>query len=451
MGLGLHGGGVGTAKFLAKSGSIVTVTDLQTEKDLAPSLKSLGGLPIRFVLGSHEENDFSSADIVVKNPAVPIDSPFLTKASRIETDISLFLSFSKAPIIAVTGSKGKSSTASAIHHVARGIYEHAKLGGNIATSPLDFLDESNLDPAILELSSWQLADLRGRNLLKPDVSVVLNLLKDHQNRYSGFESYASDKRVICESQEPGQSCVLNYDDEWVRGFASETRASIVALSQRPDFAKELLADRKNQSFRCAWLDGLLGFDTIAGIELPNLRAQIRIPGAHGRFNLLAAAAASIQFGMERETVCRSLESFPGIRHRLETVCTKAGVQFVNDTTATIPDATVAAVASYDRPIHLIAGGTDKNLDFAVLEGLPVDSAHFLEGNATQRMIDAVADSIPNIYGPFDNLSRAIESAVEAATSGSVVLLSPGCASFEMFRNEFDRGDQFRDLVKKLPD
>ena len=450
MGLGLHGGGVATARFLANSGCSVIVTDLQSEDVLAPSLAMLADLPIRFVLGTHEENDFRTADFVVKNPAVPIDAPLLTRAKRIETDISLFLSISESRIIAVTGSKGKSSTASAIHHALLGVHGDAKLGGNIATSPLEFLDEESRDPIVLELSSWQLADLRGRDLLKPDVSVVLNLLRDHQNRYSDLESYAADKQVICESQDTGQTCVLNFDDEWVRGFASSTRASIVALSRTPEITGGGESDGVRRWSGRAWLDGELGFDTLTGKPMPNIGAKLGVPGDHSRFNLLAAAAALIRFGVDREIACRRLESFPGIRHRLETISTKAGVRFVNDTTATIPDATVAAVSSYDLPIHLIAGGTDKNLDFTVLEGLSVSSAHFLEGNATQRMIEAVRRSVPHIFGPFDTLDAALSSAVEVAGPGSIVLFSPGCTSFEMFKNEFDRGDKFREAVNELP-
>jgi UDP-N-acetylmuramoylalanine--D-glutamate ligase len=229
MGLGVNGGGLATARFFAQRGAVVTVTDLRGPEALAPSIAALEGLPVRFVLGRHDEGDFAGADVVIKNPAVRADSPFLAAArSRgvpVETDLSVFLSMVPNPVLAVTGSKGKSTTASALHHVLCRVAPGARLGGNITVSPLDFIDElSPADPVVLELSSWQLGDLAGRGVLRPRVSVLTVLLPDHLDRYPGMDAYVEDKKAVFREQEPDQHAVLNRDDPRQAGFAAETRA-----------------------------------------------------------------------------------------------------------------------------------------------------------------------------------------------------------------------------------
>ncbi|HWP67739.1 MAG TPA: Mur ligase family protein, partial [Rectinemataceae bacterium] len=197
MGLGLHGGGLESARFFCDKGAIVTVTDLRDETTLKPSIEALEGRALRYVLGKHEIEDFRTADIVIKNPAVRRTSPYLAAAKAIETDVSVFLRYSKSPIVAVTGSKGKSSTASAIHHGFRHSGTDSLLGGNITVSPLSFLDETGADrPVVLELSSWQLADMRGLGVLKPKVAVLTAIMPDHMNYYSSMEEYVADKRLI---------------------------------------------------------------------------------------------------------------------------------------------------------------------------------------------------------------------------------------------------------------
>ena len=226
MGLGLHGGGVETARYLVRSGARVTCTDLRSEADLAPSLEALGDLDVRYVLGEHRQRDFDAADLIVKNPAVPSDSPWIAGRTNIETDISLFLRSCESPLIAVTGSKGKSTVVTALHHLMRRWAPGVRLGGNITVSPLSFLDRLDAgDPVILELSSWQLADLRGRGLLHPRVCSITNLMHDHQNRYASFADYEADKRIIFEHDTPGGLAVFPDDDfgtRWAASFPGES-------------------------------------------------------------------------------------------------------------------------------------------------------------------------------------------------------------------------------------
>jgi UDP-N-acetylmuramoylalanine--D-glutamate ligase len=272
MGLGLHGGGIESAYYLARHGAEVTVTDLRDEKILAPSVERLetacrnipGGGKIRYVLGKHEGRDFENADMVIKNPGVRPDSPYLQAAKRIETDISLFLNASSgsedsngckkpsARLSAVTGSKGKSSTAAAIHWALQKAREKenpsppksahagkAWLGGNITVSPLSFADElSRDDDVVLELSSWQLGDLRGRlaagglPLLKPRAAVITAIMPDHLDRYANMEAYVSDKRVIYQGQDSGDITVAA-DDAWGKSFHAESRGRPLVYSDAP--------------------------------------------------------------------------------------------------------------------------------------------------------------------------------------------------------------------------
>ncbi len=235
MGLGLNGGGLASALFFASKGSSVTVTDLREGEILAPSIEKLKQYNIRYVLGKHDIEDFRNADIVIKNPAVRKSSPYLEAADIIETDISIFLRLCrKNRIIAVTGSKGKSTTVSALYHALKTADSRAKLGGNITTSPLTFIDETEEnDPVILELSSWQLADLKDKNLLHPEVSVITNILPDHQNSYDCMDDYVEDKKLIYRGQNGKQKTLCPYDDAYGEFFYNETPAEAAYFSKNP--------------------------------------------------------------------------------------------------------------------------------------------------------------------------------------------------------------------------
>ena len=243
MGLGLNGGGLASARFFAEHGANVTVTDMKTKEELQPSLERLSDLKIRYILGKHDLEDFSNADMIIKNPGVKLqNNKFLSVAKSIETDISVFLRLTKAPIIAVTGSKGKSSTVSAIHWGLKEAGFKSFLGGNITVSPLTFLKDTNEEtPVVLELSSWQLSDLRGRNLLKPKIAVITPIMPDHQNWYGSMEAYVADKKVIYENQDNKCYTICNADDSWGKIFASETKSKVLYYS-----AKSQISDNSNK-------------------------------------------------------------------------------------------------------------------------------------------------------------------------------------------------------------
>lgn len=451
MGLGVHGGGLASARFFAERGATVTVTDLRDETTLAPSIRRLQDLPVRYVLGTHETNDFSGADLVIKNPAVPPTSPFLRYARRIETDVSVFLSLVNVSLIAITGTKGKSTTASAVHHLLRRRFPEAKLGGNITVSPLSFIDTYLAgDPAkhgsvvVLELSSWQLADLKASPAFRPAIGVVTNIMPDHQNRYPDMQSYRADKHVMIENQDASGYAILNGDDPVVSTWARDTHARSLFVSEHPPA----------QARTGAWLSpgdpGTPGFTNIDGpMEL--LLDTVKPPGRHTRLNVLTAGLCARAFCLPSAEVVEGAATFPGIPHRLEHVATVGGVSFFNDSAATIPQATLSAVRSFPEGVRLVAGGTDKDLNFGEFSHLAehVRGIWLLSGSATQKMMDVFNRNGVTYHGPYQDLAAAVSEAATDARPGEVVLFSPGCASFELFENEFDRGRVFKSIVAGL--
>jgi UDP-N-acetylmuramoylalanine--D-glutamate ligase len=464
MGLGLHGGGLETSRFLIRRGASLTVTDLRDEKTLSPSIEQLdafcheqGAALPRYVLGGHNIEDFEKADMVIKNPGVPSDSPFLKAARRIETDISLFLAESKARLFAVTGSKGKSSTASALHYILQsaGAGGMAFLGGNITVSPLVFLDDlTKDDDVVLELSSWQLGDLKGRKtvdkrpLLKPFAVVMTAILPDHLDRYSSMEEYVNDKRIAYQDQDSEDITVAG-DDCWGMTFRTQTRGRPLVYSRAP-LAEDLDG---------GWIENGLGLARLHNwpcardetVEL--VPERLRVEGVHQKMNLLAAAIAAYGVGVEAEKIKEALAAFPGVEHRLEFFHETERARFYNDSAATIPEAVAACVdaLSCKGPLVLVTGGHDKNLDFSPLvNSASKASAIILLSGTGSEKLKRLFDGAGIAYnGPYDNLESAVRRALEAVVKGGIIALSPGCASFGMFAHEFDRGRKWKDACLRL--
>ncbi|MDR2601512.1 MAG: UDP-N-acetylmuramoyl-L-alanine--D-glutamate ligase [Spirochaetaceae bacterium] len=433
MGLGLHGGGLSAAEFLLKAGASVTVTDLKDEEKLFSSVCALdsfasenGSGAVRYVLGRHEKRDFEEADVVIKNPGVRPDSPYLQNVKCIETDISIFLNYNPSVLIAVTGSKGKSFTASAICYALnvlldkKGLKSKARLGGNITVSPLSFLPFLTKDDySVLELSSFQLGDLaltphfKSKKLLKPKAAVITSIMRDHQDRYGAMEPYIADKKLIYMFQDETDFTVCT-PDEWGEVFFNETRGRGVFTE-----SKEVWASLKENA-------------RIREINLLNARAALRSLG----FDDLEAADA--------------LSSFTGVEHRMEFFLEKDGVKFYNDSAATIPEAAAACCKNLS-PLILVTGGTDKKLDFTPLARAcaGVKTVILLEGNGSRILAGLLKDMNTPYLGPFGVLEDAVKAALSRCEKGDFVALSPGCASFGMFQNEFDRGGKWKAAVKNL--
>lgn len=480
MGLGLNGGGVATAKFFAEHGAQVTVTDMKSEKDLAKSLDELRGIDgLRFVLGRHDIADFADADLVIKNPAVKREgNKFLAAAKKIESDISVFLKYNPAPILAVTGSKGKSSTVSALHYGLKACGYDAFLGGNITRSPLSFLHKLNEHtPVVLELSSFQLADLKNNSDFHPHIVIITPIVPDHQNWYADMESYVADKKVIYQNQTAKDFTVCNADDPWGLVFAKETNGQTVFYSgayRTKDSAD--MGQYSEGSTRVYFNEAGEGILESKKKEYRLLPCETKVLSFPLKQNVLNAALALYLYGVDPAIIPPIMKDYPGIEHRLE-LCHECGsLQFYNDSAATVPEACIAALEAFtaqpqqfEKPI-LIAGGTNKNLHFERFAEAAKMAAHIylLAGTATERMTEALRKKGVPFFGPFDSpelllntlhndLSGSTNSLQAVSDSAGIqnnkkkipIVFSPACASFGMFKNEFDRGNTFKFLVKKI--
>ncbi|PIE98367.1 MAG: UDP-N-acetylmuramoyl-L-alanine--D-glutamate ligase [Treponema sp.] len=449
MGLGLNGGGLASALFCATQGADVTVTDMKSQKDLIPSVEKLNSFDnIRFVLGKHEIADFENADLVIKNPAVKrAGNKFLAKAKKIESDISIFLQLTSAPILAVTGSKGKSSTVSALHYGLTHCGYNAFLGGNITVSPLTFLKKTDATtPVVLELSSWQLNDLQNSQL-SPEVVILTPIMSDHQNWYGSMASYVADKKIIYKNQKAGQFTVCNADDEWGKVFASETAAKVLWYSKEP-FSDE----KKKGVYFTASGDGVCNIDNNEILLLPS---DCKVPGRALRQNVLNAGLAMFLFGVDAKKIPSVMKNYSGLEHRLEFFHENQYFRFYNDTTATVPEAVVAALDSFSTPPVLIAGGTDKNLDFTSLaeNADKAEAVFLLEGSGTDLLVPMLQKRNIVFEGVFSNLEDLLEALngkdCLKNSKRKNVIFSPGATSFGMFQNEFDRGNKFKEIVKDM--
>lgn len=467
MGIGLHGGGLGVIKFLHQSGAKIIATDLRSKKELKESLNALKDLKnIEYVLGEHREQDFKEADLIIKNPAVPDDSKFLQIAKDakvpIETDIGIFFELCEGAIIGVTGSRGKSTTASLIHQFLLQKYPDAVLAGNIRTSVLEKLERIKKDTlVVLELSSWQLNGLVPHKK-SPHFSVITNVMPDHQNRYESMEHYIADKKAIFQFQNSKDFLIANYDDEKIKSFAPEAKSKIYYFSKHDqDLTNpDNLPENSQHSRIGAYANDkkiFFGASKEEIIEIP----KIRLAGKHNLSNVLAAVSVARIFDISTQSIKKVLGKFSGLQGRMQFIKEVNGVKYINDTTSTIPEATIAAINTLIKPnsnnLILIAGGADKNLNFQELAKLVIQKAKavfLLEGTATEKLEKEIKKEL--LASPrqikiekFNNLERAITTASRLAKKGDIVLLSPASASFGMFRHEFERGEKFNQAVGKI--
>jgi UDP-N-acetylmuramoylalanine--D-glutamate ligase len=450
MGLGVLGGGVGAARYLASHGALVTVTDMRDAEALGESLRALDDLPITCHLGGHDRADFTpaGADVVVRNPGVPMDSPYLQAASEsgvpVEMEMSIFFRDCPAPIIGITGTKGKTTVSALVGQILAAWKPDALLAGNMGVSALLELDRLQPEtPVALELSSFQIESLNEHNL-GPHIAAITNIFPDHLDRYRDFGHYAATKRGLTHAMTTADTVVFNADD-----------------SESPRVAGETVARKLPFGLSIGNGDGasLVGSELVLAIDGKRIAfprpGVLALAGDHGARNALAAIAATYAYGAPEWSIARGLESFRGVENRLEVVSEHGGVTWVNDTSATAPEAAVAGVrvlAPRAETLRLIAGGADKRTDLAPFADALRDrniAVYLLEGTATPALRDLLVERKVPVLGTFDAMAPAVEAAAHDARSGDVVALCPACASFGMFRNEFDRGRQFREAVLSL--
>lgn len=463
MGLGLHGGGVATAKFLLKAGAKLTVTDIKKADDLKDPLEALSDYKkqITFVLGQHRPEDFTTPDLIIKNPGVDENSRYLKLARQngisIETDIGIF--FDNCPttkIVGVTGTKGKSSTAALLKLlIDKKAAKNVWLGGNIEIPALSFLDKIRAeDVVVLELSSFQLDDLKVKKV-SPWVAVLTNIYRDHLDRHSSFEEYQKSKASILAFQKKDDYAVLNADDEKIRSMRDLVKGRILWYGSESSNHGELDAWIKEGQ---AWLTG--HSRPIFKFEMNPLLA-----GRHNQLNALAAftAAAKI-FNLPISHLVSKLKKWRGMTGRMEYLGEFEGVRYYNDTAATIPEATQATLKTLASSpelrsrLILIAGGVDKGSDYLELTRSILTNAKavvLFSGTASEK----IAKNLEQIASQKDysskdllivkdvvSMEEAIKQARILSKPGDAILLSPAAASFNLFLNAVERGERFRTLV-----
>ncbi|MHB8644221.1 MAG: UDP-N-acetylmuramoyl-L-alanine--D-glutamate ligase [Thermomicrobiales bacterium] len=461
IGLGLHDGGSGVARYLVREGADVTINDRQSAAALDAAIRSLEGLPVNYRLGGHEGIRVHDYDLVVRNPAVPSDAPLLVAARAagipVEMEMTLFLAACPAPVIGVTGTKGKTTTALWIGHMLTQWRPETVVAGNMGRSALDTLPSIAPEtPVVLELSSFQL-EATGERGMSPQIAVITNLSPDHLDRYPDFDTYLEAKWNIARHQTADDTLILPVwtDDDALTdpGVAfldrrvRDARAEVVPFGALPP--------GRGYPPGSWWIedaDTLLWADRDRSYPLGR-GSDLALPGQHNRINACAAAAAALAYGAPVDAVREGLRTFRGAPHRYEDLGVIDGVRFINDTAATAPAAAVAALKTTPAPVILLAGGSDKGLDFTALADAMLGAkAIILFDGRVPTPLEAMLKArnyAGTIVGPVRSMADAVAQAVRLARAGDTVLLSPGTASFGLFQNEFDRGDQFRAAVVRL--
>lgn len=441
MGLGLQGSGIAAARYAAQQGAIVRVTDMKSREILAPSVRALAGLPIEFILGEHRDEDFLWAEIIIRNPGVPLTSPYLQLArrhgARIEMEIAFFFLACPARIVGVTGTRGKTTTSTLLHKIIQDSGVPTVLGGNVAgVETLSLLPQITRETlVILELSSWQLEGLAPHRI-SPAVAVMTNIYPDHLNTYTGMEDYAAAKATIFRYQHPTDVAVFNYDNPWTHRFGEEAPSKVWFTSLKRGGT----------------------FERGSGRMMPFTFTETPLVGKHNLENILLATTTARLLGVADEVIASTVRHFHTLAHRLDEVAVLNGVRYINDTASTTPIAGQVAIEAFDAPIVLVAGGNTKHLP---LENWPATIVNrcrdviLLTGTGTDELLPALQQEAerqgiaPPLRGIFDNFTSALDTAISYTSPGDILLFSPGFTSFGMFLNEFDRGDQFVAYVRKL--
>lgn len=439
QGLGILGGGVATAKWLVEQGAVLTVTDMKDEVHLRSSLDALKDLKIKFVLGRHEEKDFLENEIIVVNPDVPTDNKFVKLAKengkQIENELSLFYKFCKSKnTVGITGTRGKTTTVNWTAHLLG-----SKIIGNSVESPFlgSELNVEESEKLVLEVPSFQL-ELLGEYVesdenekLAPHISIITNLYQDHLNRHKTMEGYALAKANIFRGQTEEDYLILNKDDLWTDFFIGlEPKAKILFFSKGDNFISDF------------------------GFSILDFKKKW---GEHNLLNLYPAILAARTLGISNEEIKSRISTLPQIKFRQEKVYESDDLEIYNDTTATSPEATVAALerfASQKESLILITGGTDRDLEFkgwakSIKQIMNPENLILLGGSATEKMKTELGFDKYNEFETLEECFNEVLKRAEKTNGKSIILFSPSSKSFEKFKNEYDRGEKFNLLVQNL--
>ncbi len=452
--VGLARSGVAAARLLQAVGAHVTVADRKERDELGPAFAQLEGTPVEVIVGSRYETALESAELVVISPGVPYRMEALERVRRrgakVISELELASRFVSVPMLALTGTNGKSTTVTLIGKMLQDSGKRVFVGGNLGTAlseaamPMVLASQQGLpspfDVLVVEVSSFQLETVEQ---FHPWIAGLLNVTVDHQDRYESIDEYVAAKQRIFESQKPTDYALFNLDDQRVAALRHRVKARVLGFTRQSALPADVTGG--------TYLDGDRLMTTVMGARQEICRRQeLKIIGDHNVENAMVATTYALLGGGSLESVRRVLQTFPGLEHALEIVRDRRGVRFVNDSKGTNVDATLKAIESIDQPLWLIAGGRDKGGDFSRLapairrrvKGL------ILIGEAAPLIAQAM-DGFPAVSRAA-SLKDAVQTAADSATSGGVVLFSPACASFDMFADYQDRGRQFKALVQSLP-
>ncbi|MGD8965965.1 MAG: UDP-N-acetylmuramoyl-L-alanine--D-glutamate ligase [Anaerolineae bacterium] len=446
--LGLARQGMALARFLAEAGAEVTVSDLQGQEALAGQLEGLTGVPIRYVLGGHPISLLEDADVLCLSGGVPLDIPIVEEALErgipLSNDAQIFLDHCPAPVIGITGSAGKTTTTALVGEMCRLAGLRTWVGGNIG-NPL-IADLAAIEPGdrvAMELSSFQLEVMT----TSPQIAAVLNITPNHLDRHKTMEAYIAAKQNIVAHQTAEDSAVLGYDDANARALALETPARLVFFSSGAEVEAGAFKTNGELTLR------------MAGVDREICKAsEVELLGDHNLSNVLAASALAGLVGVPLEAIRNVATTFTGVEHRLELVRHANGARWYNDSIATAPERSLAAMRSFEEPIVLLAGGRDKDLPWdAFAEEVLRRVRRLITFGEAGPMIAMIVEEArepgeETRLGEVTcvgTLEEAVEEAARATRSGDVVLLSPGGTSFDAFRDFAERGDRFKDLVRAL--
>ena len=440
--VGLGKSGVASAQFLKAHGARVTVSDTKSGDDLRNEIPALLDHGITVETGGHGERTFRGQDLIVVSPGVPVDAPPLVQARALGEvvigEIELAARFLPGPIVAVTGSNGKTTTTTLTGEILANGGLPTLVGGNIGTPAISLAERAKPETVIvLEVSSFQLETIQ---TFRPKVAVVLNVTPDHLDRHRTLEIYVNAKARIFENQTEEDFAVLNADDSTCVAMAGRTQAQVFWFS------------RQKEVKQGAWVrDGAIVFrdgpEKTAQREIM-LASEIPLKGAHNLENVLAAVCTGMLMGCAPEKIRQAVLDFKAVEHRLEYVATIRGVDYYNDSKATNVDATIKALESFPADIHLILGGKDKGSDYSLLNDLlrhRVKRVYTI--GAAAAKIESQIKNVEAIRA--ETLENALRKANAVAEPGDVVLLAPACASFDQFKNYEQRGQVFKEIVRKL--
>ena len=438
--VGLGKSGVASALFLKKRGARVTVSDTKSPDQLREGIPILLDHGIAVETGGHGERTFRGQDLIVVSPGVPVDAPPLVQARAagepVIGEIELAAQNLPGLIVAITGSNGKTTTTTLTGEVLAAGGFPVSVGGNIGTPAISLVEGATKDTiVVLEVSSFQLETIQ---TFRPKLAVILNVTPDHLDRHRTFQTYVDAKARIFENQQSSDFAVLNEDDPTSHTLGDRTRAQVFWFSRKREVQRGACVRDEKIFFR----DGQSQREVMLVSEIP-------LKGSHNVENVLAAVCAGVLMGCDPAKIRDAVHNFKAVEHRLEYVATIKGVDYFNDSKATNVDATVKALESFPRNIHLILGGKDKGSDYTVLNDLLRERVKrvYTIGAAAEKIESHIKGAAEVVHA--ETLENAIRRASAVAQSGDVVLLAPACASFDQFQSYNHRGRVFKEVVQTL--